>query len=267
MQGRRQSNYPHAHTPHDQLRASSPRNQPNMPYHFHVSIFCFLFSRERPRVLTMPRCAVHLATARGSVVAVLLLKGCAEAFLLRPPARPPRFPVVEHTAIVRRHSDQRLDVCRLPHMHARASASAMPDDGAEGEHRAAAEGTARTTAATRRAVAWACTLLPRFLRGVVLLATAALLFLLPHPAVSAAARECSSGQAERSVIAPASVPAGRASSEAWASKPFGSSFMFADSALRGTREVESASAEDCEAAAGTDSAECARWKAVALEVF
>jgi hypothetical protein len=203
-------------------------------------------------------------------VAVLLLKGCAEAFLSRPPARPPTFPVVEHTAIVRRHSEQWLNVGRLPHMHARPmppSLAAAPmasvtlGDGAEGEHRAAAEGTARTTAP---AVAWACTLLPRFLRGVVLLATAALLFLLPHPAVSAAPREWSCVQAERSVIAPASA---RASPDAWESKPFGSSFIFADSGLRGTREAENAAAEDCEATPGTDSAECARWKAVALEVF
>jgi hypothetical protein len=212
-------------------------------------------------------------------VAMLLLKGCAEAFLPRPPARPPPFPVVEHTAIVRRHSEQWLDLGRLQHIHARPMpprlatapmASAMPGDGADGEHRAAAEGTARTTArpaAILTAVACACTLLPRFLRGVVLLATAALLFLLPHPAVSAAAREWSSVQAERSVIAPASVRAGRASPDAWESKPFGSSFIFAHSGLSGTREAESAAVEDCEAAAGTDSAECARWKAVALEVF
>lgn len=218
---------------------------------------------------------LHVDTARGSIVAVLLLKGCAEAFFPHPPARPPPFPVVEHTAIVRRQ-----DVYgRLPHMHARPMpprlamvpmASATSGDGTEGEHRAAAEGTAMTTArpeATRRAVAWAGTLLPRFLRGVVLLATAALLFFLPHHSVSAAAREWSSVHAERSVIAPASVCAGRASPDAWASKPFGSSFIFADSGLKGTREAESAAVEDFEAAAGTDSAECARWKAVALEVF
>ena len=133
-------------------------------------------------------------------------------------------------------------------------------DGAEGERR---------VAPPRRTVAWACSLLPRFLRGVVLLVAAALLFLLPRPAVSAAAHGWSSTEAELSAAAPAAVLAGTASPDgARASTPLGSRFALAGPpALPAITAAANAAADCIEAAAGAESSECEQWNAVALEAW